>query len=160
MQEKTKAESVDRDISREYERQREYLERCVEVLKAKLTTDSAKHKGDNMLLMQTNMAFIKEISDYRTQIKGMKLMKNSSSGKKKGSRSKKKVGNTGVSEETLRVIQGKRDELGDLRMKFENLKRSKAFAKASDSMARAVSRERLPPMDGVSPRLPEINPAS
>ena len=106
------------------------------------------------------MSLIKEISDYRSQIKVLKTMKTKT--KKKtyvGSKSNSDAAAT-VSEETLRIIQTKRDELGELRQKLDILKKDKAFALASNSMRNSISREKLPPMDGISPRLPEINPAS
>ena len=88
--------------------------------------------------------------------------------KKKTSKKKKSIvptnttinSDSAVSDETLRVIQTKRDEIGDLRNKLDKLKKDNAFALASNSMRNSISREKLPPMDGISPRLPEINPAS
>ena len=49
---------VDVDIQKEYNRQREYLERSVASLKRQLTKESEKHRSDNTKIMQENVALI------------------------------------------------------------------------------------------------------
>ena len=55
----------DTDIAREYNRQREYLEKSVESLQRKLTKDSEVHRQDNMRIMQENVSLIRENNDLR-----------------------------------------------------------------------------------------------
>merc|ERR1719321_1792627 len=51
-----KKQELDSDIQREYNRQREYLEKSVESLKRKLAKDSEVHRQDNMRIMQENVS--------------------------------------------------------------------------------------------------------
>ena len=55
----------DKDIQREYNRQREYLEKTIDQFKRKLAKDVETHKKDNMALMNQNVALIKEINELR-----------------------------------------------------------------------------------------------
>merc|ERR1711924_190296 len=59
---------LDSDIQREYNRQRDYLEKSVESLKRKLLKDSEVHRQDNMRIMQENVSLIREINDLRKEI--------------------------------------------------------------------------------------------
>merc|ERR1711904_157114 len=61
-------QELDTDIAREYNRQREYLEKSVESLKRKLMKDSEVHRQDNMRIMQENVSLIREINDLRKEI--------------------------------------------------------------------------------------------
>merc|ERR1719378_1562359 len=63
-----KRQELDSDIQREYNRQREYLEKSVESLKRKLIKDSEVHRQDNMRIMQENVSLIREINDLRKEI--------------------------------------------------------------------------------------------
>merc|ERR1711865_1239159 len=62
----------DNDIQREYNRQRDYLEKSVESLKRKLLKDSEVHRQDNMRILQENVALIREINDLRREINYLK----------------------------------------------------------------------------------------
>ena len=62
----------DKDIQREYNRQREYLEKTVDQFKRKLAKDVETHKKDNMALMNQNVALIKEINELRRETKMMR----------------------------------------------------------------------------------------
>ncbi len=158
MQEKTKIEIVDKDIVKEYDRQKEYLEKCVQVLKVKLDTDTAKHKAENMKSMQTNMALIKEIAEYRIQIKNAKLI--ASADKASGNKETKKVPNpakpvknsksTPLSEEARRIIQQQRQEINDLKAVLSNLQNKKK--NNNPNLDHSLSKEKFPPMDGITPR--------
>lgn len=64
--------TVQEDIQREYNRQRDYLERTVEALKSKLNKDVERHRRDNMKIMQENVALIKEINELRKELKAAK----------------------------------------------------------------------------------------
>eukprot|EP00744_Colponema_vietnamica_P001225 GILI01002055.1.p1 GENE.GILI01002055.1~~GILI01002055.1.p1 ORF type:complete len:1251 (-),score=376.19 GILI01002055.1:222-3974(-) len=74
VQDPMKVQEVDDDIQKEYNRQRDYLERSVESLKRKLAKDSQVHQQDNMRIMQENVALIKEINDLRREIKQIKQL--------------------------------------------------------------------------------------
>merc|ERR1719265_1188127 len=67
-----KKQELDSDIQREYNRQREYLEKSVESLKRKLAKDSEVHRQDNMRIMQENVSLIREINDLRKEINFLK----------------------------------------------------------------------------------------
>merc|ERR1719311_567354 len=60
-----KRQELDQDIQKEYQRQKEYLEKSVESLKRKLQKDSEVHRQDNMRVMQENVSLIREINDLR-----------------------------------------------------------------------------------------------
>eukprot|EP00927_Polykrikos_kofoidii_P004457 TRINITY_DN11755_c0_g1_i1.p1 TRINITY_DN11755_c0_g1~~TRINITY_DN11755_c0_g1_i1.p1 ORF type:complete len:1221 (-),score=291.71 TRINITY_DN11755_c0_g1_i1:257-3919(-) len=63
-----KKQELDSDIQREYNRQRDYLEKSVESLKRKLLKDSDVHRTDNTRILQDNVALIREINDLRREI--------------------------------------------------------------------------------------------
>merc|ERR1719183_2372047 len=67
-----KKQELDSDIQREYNRQRDYLEKSVESLKRKLLKDSDVHRQDNMRILQENVSLIREINDLRRQINFLK----------------------------------------------------------------------------------------
>merc|ERR1719183_1866 len=71
-----KKQELDSDIQREYNRQREYLEKSVESLKSKLLKDSEVHRQDNMRILQENVSLIREINDLRRQINFLKHERN------------------------------------------------------------------------------------
>lgn len=50
--------ALDTDIQKEYNRQREYLEKSVASLKKQLSKESEKHRADNSKIMQENVALI------------------------------------------------------------------------------------------------------
>merc|ERR1712070_672908 len=65
---RVKRQELDQDIQKEYQRQKEYLEKSVESLKRKLQKDSEVHRQDNMRIMQENVSLIREINDLRKEI--------------------------------------------------------------------------------------------
>mmetsp|Transcript_78194 Transcript_78194/g.211524 ORF Transcript_78194/g.211524 Transcript_78194/m.211524 type:complete len:1255 (-) Transcript_78194:77-3841(-) len=67
-----KKQELDGDIQREYNRQREYLEKSVESFKRKLIKDSDVHRQDNTRILQENVALIKEINELRKEIDFLK----------------------------------------------------------------------------------------
>jgi len=71
VREKIESALVDPDVSKEYKRQRAYLEHSVGVLKGQLNQDIKARKSDNMRVMQENVALIKEINKMRREIKLM-----------------------------------------------------------------------------------------
>merc|ERR1719378_375617 len=71
-----KKQELDQDIQREYNRQRDYLEKSVESLKHKLLKDSDVHRQDNMRILQENVSLIREINELRRQINFLKHERN------------------------------------------------------------------------------------
>merc|ERR1719356_2389059 len=67
-----KKQELDSDIQREYNRQRDYLEKSVDSLKRKLLKDSHVHHSDNTRILQENVALIREINDLRREIDYLK----------------------------------------------------------------------------------------
>merc|ERR1719356_1382578 len=67
-----KKQELDSDIQREYNRQRDYLEKSVESLKRKLLKDSDVHRQDNTRILQENVALIREINELRREIDYLK----------------------------------------------------------------------------------------
>merc|ERR1719243_420334 len=63
---------LDTDMQKEYNRQRDYLEKSVDSLKRKLEKDSQAHRIDNMRIMQENVSLIREINDLRREINALK----------------------------------------------------------------------------------------
>jgi len=63
---------LDTDMQKEYNRQRDYLEKTVDSLKRKLEKDSQGHRIDNMRIMQENVSLIREINDLRREINALK----------------------------------------------------------------------------------------
>jgi len=63
---------LDTDMQKEYNRQRDYLEKSVDSLKRKLEKDSQAHRTDNMRIMQENVQLIREINDLRREINVLK----------------------------------------------------------------------------------------
>ncbi|OQS07328.1 WD repeat-containing protein 65-like [Thraustotheca clavata] len=62
------AAEVDIDIQQEYSRQKEYLEKSVEVLKKKYTHDVTMHQQENNQARNENMALITEINEIRAAL--------------------------------------------------------------------------------------------
>lgn len=54
MLKKTEEATIDQDITKEYARQRDHLERTVRGLKAKVDKDSERHKMENIRIMQVS----------------------------------------------------------------------------------------------------------
>merc|ERR1719152_1108774 len=63
---------LDTDMQKEYNRQRDYLEKSVDSLKRKLEKDSQVHRIDNMRIMGENVSLIREINDLRREINNLK----------------------------------------------------------------------------------------
>merc|ERR1719446_477454 len=63
---------LDTAMQKEYNRQRDYLEKSVDSLKRKLQKDSESHRTDNMRIMQEDFQLIREINDLRREINVLK----------------------------------------------------------------------------------------
>merc|ERR1719453_1256063 len=72
VQSTSKKLDLDTDMQKEYNRQRDYLEKSVDSLKRKLEKDSQAHRTDNMRIMQENVQLIREINDLRREINVLK----------------------------------------------------------------------------------------
>ena len=58
-------QNMDSEVQLEYKRQREYLEKSVQLLKRQLTKETSVHAHGNRGLMEENMGLIKEINELR-----------------------------------------------------------------------------------------------
>eukprot|EP00747_Dinoflagellata_sp_TGD_P106608 gnl/TRDRNA2_/TRDRNA2_169896_c2_seq1.p1 gnl/TRDRNA2_/TRDRNA2_169896_c2~~gnl/TRDRNA2_/TRDRNA2_169896_c2_seq1.p1 ORF type:complete len:1270 (+),score=343.39 gnl/TRDRNA2_/TRDRNA2_169896_c2_seq1:135-3944(+) len=67
-----KKQELHPDIQREYNRQRDYLEKSVESLKKKLDKDSEVHRQDNMRVLEENVSLIREIGELRREMNHLK----------------------------------------------------------------------------------------
>jgi len=72
VQSRPKTVDLDTDMHKEYNRQRDFLEKSVDSLKRKLEKDSQVHRIDNMRIMQENVSLIREINDLRREINILK----------------------------------------------------------------------------------------
>ena len=63
---------LDEDVQKEYDRQREYLERSVMSLRRKLAKDVELQRADNVRIMQENVLLIKEINQLRRELRELK----------------------------------------------------------------------------------------
>lgn len=144
-------ESGDAAIHREYRRQREYLETSVANLKKKLAREQLQHRQDNMRVMQDNMGLIKEIHRLRREIRAIKTRIRD--GQQSAAPGREAAGDAGVaatvpaSPEVLRAIEDQRAQVGQLKARIRELE-------ATAMLRRPISRERLPPIDNVTPRSP------
>lgn len=93
--------AVEDDIQREYNRQRDYLERTVDSLKLKLNKDTERHRRDHNKIVSENVALIKEINELRRDLKAAKATRREMETK---SPSKKAGGNGAVSPNLKREL--------------------------------------------------------
>uniref|UniRef100_A0A061RT72 Wd repeat-containing protein 65-like n=2 Tax=Tetraselmis sp. GSL018 TaxID=582737 RepID=A0A061RT72_9CHLO len=150
--ENTKSGDIEEDIQWEYNRQREYLEKTVDNLKRKLAKDMDLHRTDNMRVMQENVALIKEINELRREIKNLKsgACKDGKDAFKRG------LSKSGDFEFAARdkEIEMQRDLIQ--RLRNELLHCNQRIKELEEHVnKRPVSRERLPPMEGMEPNIPK-----
>eukprot|EP00951_Prasinocladus_malaysianus_P048765 scaffold662198_cov50-Prasinocladus_malaysianus.AAC.1 len=142
------AGDMEEDIQWEYNRQREYLEKTVDNLKRKLSKDMDLHRTDNMRIMQENVALIKEINELRREIKALKAAsaKDTSTLSRDGRNGSPRADMTAREREVEMqrdLIQRLRNELLHCNQRIKELE--------EHVNKRPVSRERLPPMEGMEP---------
>jgi len=123
-----KKQELDSDIQREYNRQRDYLEKSVESLKKKLLKDSEVHRQDNMRILQENVALIREINDLRREINYLKHERqqqrlNVSKMKPKAEKAVA-VPQPPPSEATLKEIESNKQTISNLRAQIDHKMRS------------------------------------
>lgn len=144
-----KPAELDEDIQKEYNRQREYLEKSVESLKRKLHKDMEMHRADNMRIMQENVSLIKEINELRREIKTLKQsqrgkeLEGSASARGRKRSPLKSMPNT--IEEAGREMELQRLHIEKLQQRIQELERQLGHV----NQERPLSRERLPPMEGL-----------
>jgi WD40 repeat protein len=151
---------VDPEVAKEYQRQRQYLERTVEALRRKLERDSEANQHENLRVMQENVALVKEINELRKEIRNIKQaqrereLAGSLAPTKPGSRGGH-VGDAGagtiggglnsavaaMEEEAAaaRELQRQRERIGELQAQIEAMHQPR-------QMSRPMSREVLPPI--------------
>eukprot|EP00240_Pyramimonas_obovata_P000064 CAMPEP_0118921440 /NCGR_PEP_ID=MMETSP1169-20130426/720_1 /TAXON_ID=36882 /ORGANISM="Pyramimonas obovata, Strain CCMP722" /LENGTH=1196 /DNA_ID=CAMNT_0006862159 /DNA_START=210 /DNA_END=3800 /DNA_ORIENTATION=+ len=150
--EDVKPTELEEDIQKEYNRQREYLEKSVESLKRKLHKDMESHRQDNMRIMQENVTLIKEINELRREVRQAKSSKSRGELDKKAP-TKKRSASAGVHrplpasvEEAGRELEMQKAEISKLQSRIFELER--ALSMHEKINPRPMSRERLPPMEG------------
>ena len=140
---------IDEDVQKEYNRQREYLEKSVENLKRKLAKDTDLHRYEATRFMQENASLIKEINDLRREIKMLKAQANRGqqqqqqpmNPKSRGSSAGTVGGREIDTRELDKEIAMQREEIKRLRERLAELEALTAVK------GRPISRERLPPME-------------
>merc|ERR1712193_373236 len=105
---------LDTDSQKEYNRQRDYLEKSVDSLKRKLQKDSEVHRIDNMRIMQENVSLIREINDLRREIN---FLKHEGSAQE-ATASQRSHRSDGQNE---KAIQMQREEMSALQRQLEDL---------------------------------------
>eukprot|EP00668_Euglena_longa_P029544 GGOE01036896.1.p1 GENE.GGOE01036896.1~~GGOE01036896.1.p1 ORF type:complete len:1223 (+),score=435.55 GGOE01036896.1:45-3713(+) len=132
-------EDMEEDLQREYNRQRDYLEKTVDSLKRKLVKDADTHKSDNNRIMNENVILIKEINELRRELKTLR-----SAALVKVEKGEGAAGGLGTvrADDAQREIEMQRLEIQRLRYRIDDLERQ-LFARG-----RPVSSEKLPPMEG------------
>ncbi|RHY57558.1 hypothetical protein DYB34_009382 [Aphanomyces astaci] len=104
---------VDLDIQHEYTRQKEYLEKSVEVLKRKYAHDVTAHQQDNNHARSDNLALIHEINELRTALNVSKaaLQKDKAILGTREYFTKK----SGIDDDVGKVVENQRHEIDALR---------------------------------------------
>lgn len=174
---------IDEDIQKEYNRQREYLERSVESLKRKLHKDMELHRTDNMRIMQENVSLIKEINELRREVKQARQQQVASGTSKRNTTTKGSSrtslglgggasmsssmmmrggsgGGGGGDVDVMREIEIQRNEMAKLRL--ENDSKGARIKELEERVVvhRPMSASRLPPMEGLETviSMPDIAP--
>jgi len=111
---------LDTDSQKEYNRQRDYLEKSVDSLKRKLQKDSEVHRIDNMRIMQENVSLIREINDLRREINFLKH-----EGSAQEATASQRSRSDGANEKTLQM---QREEMATLQRELEDLESSQPQA--------------------------------
>jgi hypothetical protein len=152
---------IDEDIQKEYNRQREYLERSVESLKRKLHKDMELHRTDNMRIMQENVSLIKEINELRREIKaGRQAAIAGGTGAPRKSTAKMKSLGGGASMTSSMMGGGEMDVMREIEMQRNEMAKLRLDCDAKDAKIRQLeervvdnkrpmSASRLPPMEGL-----------
>ena len=136
---------VDQDIQKEYNRQRDFLEKTVDSLKRKLSKDTDLHKTDSTRIMQENVILIKEINELRREVKSLRQGGHPAA-TRKGSGTGKRTPLSGddvkgyLSKDLHKEIDMQREEIQRLRLRVDELQ--------GIASNRPISREKLPPMEG------------
>jgi hypothetical protein len=144
VKESIQAVEIDPDISKEYKRQRTYLENSVEVLKKKLSRDVRGRKNDNMRVMQENVALIKEINQMRRELKLMhQVQRQRELNTSEAERSLQPVDASWNEKEAKRILSIQKEQISYLRKEVEEWQ-------ARLVNKRPISRERLSGMDDYS----------
>lgn len=132
-----KKQELDSDIQREYNRQRDYLEKSVENLKKKLLKDSDVHRQDNTRVLQENVQLIIEINNLRREIDYLKRERQQQRLHVSKLKSTSKSSASGKSEPDIqaltREIDDNKTQIDELKRKLEEQQtlRQTALADAS-----------------------------
>ena len=131
---------TDKAVSAEFERQRQYLENTVTVLKSKSQALSDFNSKQNQKLMQENMELIADIKDLRQSIKNIRLTPLFDA--TPPGQSSSPAADGPVAPDRIRQLEEQAHEIAFLRKRI-------AETEQRQRSGGLVSRGRLPPMDGV-----------
>jgi len=118
VQSTVRALDLDTDAQKEYNRQRNYLEKSVDSLKRKLAKDSEVHRIDNMRIMQENVSLIREINDLRREINFLKHERVSLQLSEKRSQGEKSL---------EKELKDQKDEIARLQMELQAIAPEESF---------------------------------
>jgi len=134
-----KKQELDTDIQREYNRQRDYLEKSVDNLKRKLLKDSDVHRQDNTRVLQENVQLIIEINNLRREIDYLKRERQQQrlhvSKLKSNNTSKSSSGKPEDVSSLTREIENNKTQIDELRRRVEE---QTALRQSAASAAPAV----------------------
>jgi len=141
---------VEADVQREYNRQREYLERSVESLKRKLAKDMAMHHTENSRLMRENSALTCEINTLRRELKNMgeEAAISNAGGSQMGGMGMLEDGPMGdMQDEAMwREAELQQLQINEMTATLQALQQEAGMTADTAGKMRPGSRERLPPM--------------
>jgi hypothetical protein len=138
---------LDGEIALEYDRQRAYLEKSVELLKRQLVRDTATHDRENGKVMRENMGLIKEIAELR------KVIKTTKEGAYEVSGARADAG-TAASAETLRLMEHQREEIGRIKARVAECEAQLAAERPGSTRkpeGGGNNRQTLPPLGDSAP---------
>ena len=135
-----KSGELDADITSEYQRQKEYLEKSVDALKRRLTRDSALHKADNQRVMMANMGLVKEINTLRKNVRAIRMQAKDSDSSSSGPAINVPGPSTQQGGSIGDRLKQQKNDIGQLKNYIKKLENSMVAS-------RPISREKLPPME-------------
>eukprot|EP00944_MAST-04C_sp_MAST-4C-sp1_P009277 g9277.t1 len=139
-----KSGDLDAEITSEYQRQKEYLEKSVDALKRRLVRDSALHKADNQRVMMANMSLVKEINtlrkNVRANVRAVRMQAKDSDNSTAGPATGMPITSSQAGGSIADKLKYQKKEIGQLKNYVKKLENSMVAN-------RPISREKLPPME-------------
>jgi len=146
---------MDPNVTHEYHRHKDYLERTFTTLKEKFAMDVDSHSAENMRVMHDNMSLIREINKQREANRGTKgvLQTKIASLQRlrlaKSHQQLRSAGGAGSTAVMAAEMESNRTRIQALRSAVMELE---GRLSQQQEEQRPISREILPPMDGAVPQ--------